>query len=105
MSFYRKSSSVLFLGLTLFAASCGKKETASTQKYSAWSADTAGSCTIASARQESVHVCMSGQVSEEDLNRSIEWSKRAILTWYRIGKIADQLVTNQIDYTCEDADL
>jgi hypothetical protein len=101
---------MIIMAVVLFSATfvgCGSKDSTelSTTNYISWGDSSIRKSTIADVRKDTIKVCLSGRVSNENYERSVEWSKRSMLIWMRVLKSIDVQVTESIIYTCDSPDL
>ncbi len=91
---------IFLLILITGCSSSNTTESSSELKFRSWSKHQVARSLIAHAREPVINVCLTGRTSGSDLERAKQWSKKAILTWFRAIKVIDRKVTNKIAYTC-----
>ncbi len=92
-------SIISLLGIMILTA-CGSTIETSELNYLSWGQSAVRQSLIAKARVKTINVCLTGTVSSADLERAKTWSRRSILTWFRIAKDMDKRVTSNIAFTC-----
>lgn len=69
--------------------------------FTTFSMSATRSCSIAKANQESFKICMTGNASRPDFNRSTDWALEATLAWFRVFSTIDAEFSPNIEFSCE----
>lgn len=100
MVFSSRALTVLFIAFVALT-SCGRPFSPSELSFISWGDSMVRQSVIAKSLEQTLRVCLEGSMNSTDLARARLWTKRAALTWLRIGKVIDNRVSGQMAFSCD----
>lgn len=80
---------------------CGRPLELEGQGFISWGDSMVRQSVIAKSLEKELRVCLEGSMNSADLTRVRLWTKKAALTWLRVGKVIDNRVSGQVSFSCD----